>query len=410
VGLEHIDKLVKTISDLAKGYKVIFLQTMHHRIDMDNFDGWHLRTAKAFKRYAGFESVLINPGDVSIPILKVIQGFPVIFVPYKDLNSIPLHRWGHVSPSWGKLVAKILNSLYSISDKVFTLIHAPRAFNSLIAFLGAREAGVPIVLQHHGEKNYYYHFLRSQTYGVKNPIKIIDYYLMHIIDCRIAKISKIVYSINSYDVLYYTKICGARSGVSTMGVFFEDLKPMRAKCCDKVRELIYVGGLYRNDWKGSDILIRIYKAMGGKKSGYNLTIVGPIKDPDLYRVGKEHGVIFTGLKSYNDVIKILSGSDVYVFTARRVIYWGGPGVAPMEAMALNIPVISPTLIHVPEEDRRNMGIKIPWADTMGFEDLIKIFRRSLEELEGANISPREYAAKYFDWRVIVKRRREDLGL
>ncbi len=42
------------------------------------------------------------------------------------------------------------------------------------------------------------------------------------------------------------------------------------------------------------------------------------------------------------------------------------------------------------------------GDTVGFEDLIEIFGRSLEELEGANISSREYAAKYFDWRVMLK--------
>jgi hypothetical protein len=64
---------------------------------------------------------------------------------------------------------------------------------------------------------------------------------MHKIDCEMAKASKIVYSLAGYDVLYYTKICSARSKISTMGVFFEDLKPVRAKCCDSVKELIYIG-------------------------------------------------------------------------------------------------------------------------------------------------------------------------
>ncbi len=408
---DYIDRLVKAISDLAEGHNTIFLQTIHHRTDIENFDGWHLRTAKALKRYAGSESILINPGDVSVPILKIIQGFPVVFVPYRDLNSIPIHRWGHISPSWGKLIAKVLHRLSSISDKVYALIHAPRALNSFLAFLGARKAGVPIVLQHHGEKNYYYYFLRSFAENAKAPIKIINYYLMHKIDCWMAKASKIVYSLVGYDVLYYTKICGARSRISTMGVFFEDLKPVRAKCCDSVKELIYIGGLYSNDWKGSDILIRVYKAMGGRKSGYKLTIVGPIKDPDLYRIGKEHGVIFTGkLKKHEDVIKMLSDSDVYVLTARRIYYWGRAGVAPMEAMALNVPVVSPTLGYIPEEDRRNMGIRIPWADMIPFDEFVRIFKKSLEELEGISISPREYAAKYFDWRVIVKGYRRDLGV
>jgi hypothetical protein len=97
---------------------------------------------------------LIDPGDVSAPILKMVQGFPAVFVLYRDLNSISIHRWGHVSPSWGKLIAKVFHRLSSKSGKVYALIHAPRAFNSFFAFLGVRKAGVPIVLQHHGEKNY----------------------------------------------------------------------------------------------------------------------------------------------------------------------------------------------------------------------------------------------------------------
>jgi hypothetical protein len=35
----YIDKLAKAISDLVEGHNTIFLQTMHHRIDIENFDG-----------------------------------------------------------------------------------------------------------------------------------------------------------------------------------------------------------------------------------------------------------------------------------------------------------------------------------------------------------------------------------
>jgi len=71
-----------------------------------------------------------------------------------------------------------------------------------------------------------------------------------------------------------------------MGVFLEDLKPLRSKCCNEVRRTAFVGTVSRNDVKWSDILIRIYKALGGRKSGYELIIVGPIKDLELYRLGR----------------------------------------------------------------------------------------------------------------------------
>jgi glycosyltransferase involved in cell wall biosynthesis len=195
-----------------------------------------------------------------------------------------------------------------------------------------------------------------------------------------------------------------------MGVFLEDLKPQRSKCCDKVRRIAFVGTVSRNDVKGSDILIRIYKALGGRKSGYELIIVGPIKDLELYRLGKEIGVRFAGRLPHREVFGVLADSDVYMLTARSDYYWGGPGVAPMEAMALNVPLISPTLRHIPEEDRGKAGIEIPWVDRTSFEDLVSRVRKALGDLEGLSIRPRDVASKYFDWRVIVKGYLRDLGI
>lgn len=400
----------KYYEESMRSRRTVFIQTMHHRIGLKDFDGWHLRTARAIRRYAGVESILINPGDFRKPILKIIDSFPVIFVPYRDLNIIPIHRWGHVSFSWGEIIMRIIHRISKYVDRVYLLIHAPRAFNSMIAYMAAKAAGANIVLQHHGEKNYYYYLLRSVEEGIRNPVKILDYYLMHLIDCRMARESVVVYSLAGYDVKYYREICRARSRLSTMGVFFEDIRPSRERCCDKVKNLVYVGGLYRNDLKGSDILVRIYKAIGGIKSGYKLTIVGPIKDPVLYSIAKSNGIIFTRKIANKDVIRIISENDAYVLTARKALYWGGVGVAPMEALALNLPVVSPTLSHIPKEDRAMMGITIPWADTVSFQDLVILFRKSLEYLETSRLSPRVYAAKYFDWRNIVEGYRRDLEI
>ncbi len=410
VVMKKVEQILSFLDKILGNAKRVFLQTIHHRIEIEGFDGWHLRTAKALRRYAGIESILINPGNFKEPALRTIEGFPVIFVPYVDLNKLPLHRWGNVSPSWTGLVKEILSWLSEAGFSPSLFVHAPRAFNSLFLLLGLGDPGIPVLLQHHGEKNYYYHFLRSSPENL-NIVKTINYYIMHLLDCRIARRSRVVYSINHYDLLYYRKICGAYSRFSTMGVFLEDLKPQRSKCCDKVRRIVYVGGVSRNDWKGSDILLRVYKALGGRKSGYELVLVGRIKDPDLYRLGKESGAILTNfIKEHEKVMELVANSDAYLITARSDYYWGGPGVAPMEAMALNVPLISPTLRHIPEEDRGKAGIEIPWADRTSFEDLVSRVRKALGDLEGLSIRPRDVASKYFDWRVIVKGYLRDLGI
>ena|GEM_PF-731777 len=410
VVMKKVEQILSFLDKILGNAKRVFLQTIHHRIEIEGFDGWHLRTAKALKRYAGIESILINPGNFKEPALRTIEGFPVIFVPYVDLNKLPLHRWGNVSPSWTGLVKEILSWLSEAGFSPSLFVHAPRAFNSLLLLLGLGDPGIPVLLQHHGEKNYYYHFLRSSPENL-NIVKTINYYIMHLLDCRIARRSRVVYSINHYDLLYYRKICGAYSRFSTMGVFLEDLKPLRSKCCNEVRRIAFVGTVSRNDVKGSDILIRIYKALGGRKSGYELIIVGPIKDLELYRLGKEIGVRFTGRLPHREVFGVLADSDVYMLTARGDYYWGiSGGVAPMEAMALNVPLISPTLRHIPEEDRGKAGIEIPWADRTSFEDLVSRVRKALGDLEGLSIRPRDVASKYFDWRVIVKGYLRDLGI
>jgi len=74
--------------------------------------------------------------------------------------------------------------------------------------------------------------------------------------------------------------------------------------------------------------------------------------------------VFTGRLSHRKVLDLISDSDAYIITARRSYYWGGVGVALMEAMAMNVPVISPTLTHIPAPDREKLGVMIPWADTV----------------------------------------------
>lgn len=372
------------------------VQFLYGKVPLENPDNWHLRVAKALRRYAGLNSILINPGDVKRPLLKYFDGFPIIFIPYMTLLGAP-----------GKYFSPGINGvLRLVSDNaILFFIHEQRTLNSMWFLLSVKDVGVPVFVQHHGNANHYYvamsrHDLARTMYRL----------LMHRLDCRLARWASMIYAINHYDVWYYRRMCGANSRFSTMGVFFEDLKPIKQKCCDKVRRLIFAGNIIRNDIKGSDILLRVYKLIGGRKSGLELVMIGRILDPELYDIGKKEGVIFTGrVKDHAKVLELINESDAYILTARSNYYWGGPGIAPAEAMALNTPVISPTLIHIGnEEDRSKLGVYIPWADTLSLTELVKEVKNAIEDIETNTFTPREYAIKYFDWRNIIQGYLRDL--
>jgi len=59
--------------------------------------------------------------------------------------------------------------------------------------------------------------------------------------------------------------------------------------------------------------------------------------------------------SHNEYINLPQLSDIFFLPATPRYYYGGPGVAVMEALALGKPVVSPTLIHIDSQDAKELG-------------------------------------------------------
>lgn len=389
-------------------------------------DMWNARTARYLWKYAGIPSVLIRPGLVrGARVDRVGSG-----VLRLRLESIDLKRLGRrfgdditlPLASSIKITARLLEDM-GYEPVVF--LHNPRSINYLGLYTMWQADKIlqdlVYVGQHHGARNRHYSSWFSGPWvrrkGLDMMARLAVNLSLHWIDCHSARRFLINYVINSYDLRYYREVCGARARFSTMGVDFQEVKPLDEEERSRIRErlglrgrvMIYVGELLFGSVKGSDILVRLYKRMGGRSSGWDLVMISRTADQRLAETARRSGAVVVEGLPHHDTLQLIGASEVYVLTARSTCYWGGPGVAPMEAMAMNIPVISPTLYHLPFGDREKLGIPIPWSDRVEFEDLVEIFRKSLEGLENISITPREVAVKYFDWKAIVQGYLKDLG-
>jgi glycosyltransferase involved in cell wall biosynthesis len=91
------------------------------------------------------------------------------------------------------------------------------------------------------------------------------------------------------------------------------------------------GGIVR----GIDLVPRILDEL--KRNGYKpcIAIAGEILDPNMATTLKARNVILTGYLPRQEFYSILAAADVYILPARKSYYYGGIGVATIEAMALN---------------------------------------------------------------------------
>ena len=119
---------------------------------------------------------------------------------------------------------------------------------------------------------------------------------------------------------------------------------------------------------------------------------------------------YLGIKAFGylpcqQYIELLKTSDILFLPATSHYYYGGLGVAIMEALALGKPIVSPTLIHVSKlKDAKYLGSLTPFIDN---EFKLKMFIKHLmyviESLESFNsYLIRQIAYKYFSWEVFTK--------
>lgn len=116
---------------------------------------------------------------------------------------------------------------------------------------------------------------------------------------------------------------------------------------------IYVGSFYR--LKGVDIILNIYNKL---KSNYNFKVIfvggEDNEGNDLYKEVMDSGCPYFGRQKWTDMPDFYNAADFYIHPAFNPQF-GGLDVTWIEALACNIPVLSPQLKYL-DFDYSDLGV------------------------------------------------------
>ena len=94
-------------------------------------------------------------------------------------------------------------------------------------------------------------------------------------------------------------------------------------------------------------------------------------------------VIFTGLRSYHEAMRLLSGMDVFVFPS----LWEGFGLVLLEAMALKKPIVASNVSAIPEIviDGKT-GLIVPPRQAEAIAEALRALLRNFEEAKKMGVA------------------------
>jgi glycosyltransferase involved in cell wall biosynthesis len=106
--------------------------------------------------------------------------------------------------------------------------------------------------------------------------------------------------------------------------------------------ILYVGKLYKYKQVGE--LLEIWAEIKKDRPDVELVLVG--NEPkgswgeEYYDMAVEYGALIVGRVLNTELYKYYSAADVYVLLALRDDNFGGTGIAPLESLACNTPVVT----------------------------------------------------------------------
>lgn len=120
--------------------------------------------------------------------------------------------------------------------------------------------------------------------------------------------------------------------------------------------ILHVGKLYK--YKQADEMINTWLEIKKSRPEVELVIVGNTPgDPweDCSEIAERSGARLEGRKLNKDLYRYYSAADVYVLFSLREDYFGGTGIAPLESLACNTPVVSNALHNYLGENLEEIG-------------------------------------------------------
>lgn len=289
-------------------------------------------------------------------------------IKYRIFKAIQINKLGFFS--W-----KYLNELRKLKknkDIIFFIVHTHNwnTYQALYVLKGSY-----IVTTHHGDWSPFFLFETSKylrklkaLIGIiaeKITFKYVSYFL--ICDVNQVKYIKMASPDLKYEI-FSTGIDIKRFKIIPRFEARDKLKLDRNK-----KYILYVGKLYK--YKQVDRLISVWQEIKKSIPETELIIVGNEEKgkwgEEFYELAENSGAIIAGRVLNTELFYYYCAADVYVLLNLRNDYFGGTGIAPIESLACNTPVVSNSMknylgknakeiceIPESEEEYKNAIIKI----------------------------------------------------
>lgn len=265
----------------------------------------------------------------------------------------------------------------------------------LITFFFGKK--VPIFVTHQGGPNPLWKF--------KNNNQLYSYISFVIEKLLVNRVSK-YFSGSKVEIEYFHRIVKDQKKIQKFphwGVDLNNFRPfdknkMRYELnLDQLKKYILIAGRL-NKYRGIREAIYVRDKLR-ELFDVEIISIGATKGDFDYEYAKEKGVILIPPVPYEMVPKYINAADCYLYLTKgkENVDFAGTGIAPLEAMACNVPVVSNTLHHYPELKLYDYGFYIP-NEIEVINVISKLFREELKPRESRTI-----IEENFKWEKITEK-------
>jgi glycosyltransferase involved in cell wall biosynthesis len=315
-------------------------------------------------------------------------------VKYRVFKSIKIYKLGHFSRKFIKELRKEVKA----TSPILFVEHTNSWQTYMITYLFK---GEKIITTNHGDWSPF--FLYQNTTGLrklrawmamkaeKKTFKYINYFLI----CDYKQIPYIEKVVPHFKYQIYS------GGLDTNNFKIISREEARKELGWDLNKkyILYVGKLYK--YKQVDELILMWDSIRKERPEVELALVGNESrgswGEEYYDMAVEYGAMVVGRVLNIELYKYYCAADLYVLLALRDDYFGGIGIAPLESLACNTPVVTYSMRNYIGEDKEKLG-EIP--DTMeGYREAILKVLDNRDKYKDM----RESVIKYYSWEVVAKR-------
>ena len=403
--------------------KVVISLLHHHIHDVDEnhipeprTPPWNFRVASALANIGKCRAIAIRPTNLGKFLVKTIENVVVVLVPYKFQNS--------------DILDKIINKLKVLN--LYKLMGETGYIDDVVYSLINKSMNVILYINEYKNIRYYGIFKKLKTYPFilqqhsRKPFanNLASYYKIKIFR-NLSRSAYFVLSVYELETLRSLKL-GRYIKLRPIGVDAQKIQLINPKTRCEIRQrlnlpcdvtilssylsnpIIRNGSLY--EIKGAHFLPTIIRYLNKYFKTKNIRFL-------IFNISGEYGkylesfgnvTVFPYLP-HNEFLSYLAASDLYFLPAHKDLRYTGIQVTIVEALGMGVPVVSPTLIHVPDKQRiKDIGNVTQYLENT--EDAIRFAKKLTYAIENINnFNPfiaRQMVEMHYSWESFVKDFRE----